>query len=165
MNSSEGLKRLLYSRFLHFSHLTEQILATESEEFVDFARLEGLSAFPTNLTSVHTIDCIGHNEPINNTSIAERMNLSKASISKISTKLLEEGYIKRSQMNDNKKEVYFSLTPKGRQIFEVHTRMHVIFENRFIESMKDFSESELQGVLKFFQMIIQHNENIAKREE
>ncbi|GIO38498.1 hypothetical protein J41TS12_33590 [Paenibacillus antibioticophila] len=68
-------------------------------------------------------------------------------------------------MNDNKKEVYFSLTPKGRQIFEVHARMHVIFENRFIESMQDFSESELQGVLKFFQMIIQHNENIAKGEE
>ncbi|WP_237167727.1 MarR family transcriptional regulator [Paenibacillus yonginensis] len=144
--------------------MTEQLFAIESEEFADFARLEGLSSFPTNLTSVHTIDCIGHYEPINNTSIAEKMNLSKASITKISTKLLEEGYIKRSQMNDNKKEVYFSLTPKGRQIFEVHARMHVIIENRFIDSMNDFSESELQAVLKFFQMIIQHKEKIANGE-
>lgn len=165
MNSSEGLKRLLYSRFLHFAHLTEQIFTTESEEFADFARMQGLSSFPTNLTSVHTIDCIGHNEPINNTSIAEKMNLSKASITKISAKLLEEGFIKRSQMNDNKKEVYFSLTPKGRQIFEVHAMMHVIIENRFIDSMNVFSESELQAVLKFFQMMIQHNDNIAKGEE
>lgn len=165
MSSSEGLKRLLYSRFLHFAHLTEQIFTTESEQFADFARMQGLSLFPTNLTSVHTIDCIGHHEPINNTSIAEKMKLSKASITKISAKLLEEGFIKRSQMNDNKKEVYFSLTPKGRQIFEVHAMMHVIIENRFIDSLDDFSESELQAVLKFFQMMIQPNDNNAIREE
>ncbi|MFP4977503.1 MarR family transcriptional regulator [Paenibacillus sp. CN-4] len=162
MNSSEGLKRLLYSQFLHFTHLTEKIFTTESEEFANFARLEGLSSFPANLTSVHTIDCIGHNEPINNTSIAEKMKLSKASITKISNKLLEEGFIKRSQMNDNKKEVYFSLTPKGRQIFEVHAMMHVIIENRFIDLMSVFSESELQAVLKFFHMMIQHYDKSAK---
>ncbi|WP_262985738.1 hypothetical protein [Paenibacillus sp. PL91] len=43
--------------------------------------------------------------------------------------------------------------------------MHVIIENRFIDSMDDFSESELQAVLKFFQMMIQHNDNNAKGEE
>ncbi|MBT2218670.1 MarR family transcriptional regulator [Virgibacillus dakarensis] len=162
MDPSEGLKRLLYDRFLHFSHLTEQIFTTEIDEFDNLARLQGITSYPNNMTTVHVIDCIGNNEPINNKSIAEKMNLSKASITKISTNLLKEGYIKRSRMNDNKKEVYFSLSSKGRQIFEVHAMMHEIIERRFISLLNSFSESELQASLKFFQTMIDQSDNIVR---
>lgn len=162
---SDGIKRLLYERFLHVTHLNEQIFIAEGDEFTHLARLQGMDSIPNNLTSVHVIDCIGNNEPINNTSIAERMNLSKASITKISTKLLEEGFIKRSQMNDNRKEVFFSLSPKGRQIFDVHATMHEHFERRFIAALHTFSESELQASLKFFQTMIDQGESIIKGDE
>lgn len=162
MNASEGLKRLLYERFLHFSHLTEQMFAAEIEQFANLARLQGLSSFSGNMTTIHVIDCIGSHEPINNTSIAEKMNLSKASITKISAKLLKEGCIKRSQMNDNRKEVYYSLTSKGRQLFEVHASMHDIIERRFIGVMSSFSEAELQAALKFFQTMIDQQNSIVR---
>ncbi|WP_010275808.1 MarR family transcriptional regulator [Paenibacillus senegalensis] len=162
MHPAEGLKQLLYDRFLHFSHLTEQVFATEIGEFEELARLYGLASIPSNMTSVHVIDCIGNNEPINNTSIADKMKLSKASITKISTNLLKEGYIKRTQMKDNKKEVYFTLTPKGKQIFEIHAKLHEIIERRFKDVMDSFSEGELQAVLKFFQTMIAEKENIFK---
>lgn len=80
--------------------------------------------------------------------------MSKASVTKISTKLHKDGFIKRSQMNDNKKEVYFSLTPKGRQVFEVHAKLHEIVKRRFLDGLDSFSEAELQAVLKFFQTVI-----------
>jgi DNA-binding MarR family transcriptional regulator len=159
---SEGTKRLLYERFLHFTHLTEQLFTVENREFTEHAQLQGIDSIPNNLTSVHVIDCIGNNEPINNTSIAEKMNLSKASISKISAKLLQEGFIKRSQMNDNKKEIYFSLTSKGRQIFEVHGLMHKEIEQSFMTALNSFSESELQASLKFIQTIIDQSKHIAR---
>ncbi|WP_156857461.1 MarR family transcriptional regulator [Oceanobacillus sp. AG] len=165
MKPTEGLKRLLYERFLHFTHLFEQIFSTEIDEFVHLARLQGITSWPNNMTSVHVIDCIGNNEPINNTSIAEKMNLSKASISKISSNLIKEGYIKRSQMNDNKKEVYFYLSPKGRQIFELHTMMHEKIERRFINVFDSFSESELQASLKFFQTMIDQRDSIVKGDD
>ncbi|MEC0226756.1 MarR family transcriptional regulator [Paenibacillus alba] len=161
MNPSEGLKQFLYDRFLHFLHLTEDISTTEIEEFANLARLQGLASFP-NLTGIHVIDCIGNNEPINNTSIAEKMNLSKANITKVSTQLHTEGFIKRSQMNDNKKEVYFSLSPKGRQVFEAHTMMHEKMKRKFFDDLNSFSESELQASLKFFQTIINQNDNVVK---
>lgn len=165
MNPSEGLKRLLYERFLHFAHLMENNLRDEIEELVYLAQLEGITSCPNNMTSIHVIDCIGKNEPINNTSIAEKMNLSKASISKISTHLIKEGYIKRSQMNDNKKEVYFYLSSKGKQIFEVHAIMHEMIERRFISVFDSFSDSELQASLKFFQTVIDQRDNILKGNE
>ena len=161
MNPSEGLKQFLYDRFLHFLHLAEDISRTEIEEFANLAKLQGLTSFP-NLTGIHVIDCIGNNEPINNTSIAEKMNLSKASITKVSTQLHTEGFIKRSQMNDNKKEVYFSLSPKGRQVFEAHTLMHEKIKRKFFDDLNSFSESELQASLKFFQTIINQNANVVK---
>ncbi|MFS0725201.1 MarR family transcriptional regulator [Paenibacillus sp. 1P07SE] len=160
---SEGLKRTLYERFLHYAHLIEQRFAAESNEFTSLAQLHGITSIPSNLTSVHVIDCIGNNEPINNTSIAEKMNLSKASISKISNKLLQEGFIKRRQMVDNKKEVYFTLSPEGKKIFEVHAAMHEVLEERFIAVLHSLSESEIQGALKFIDVMIE-NQDMGKGE-
>ena len=154
---SEGLKRALYERFLHFTHLSEQVFAAESSQFNELAELHGVTAIPGNLTSVHVLDCIGAHEPINNTTIAEKMNLSKASISKNSHKLLQEGYIKRSQMVDNKKEVFFSLTPKGQKIYDLHVAMHEMFEERFVAAMSNLTESEIQATLKFFQVMIEES--------
>ncbi|MGO4548877.1 MarR family transcriptional regulator [Paenibacillus sp. 2TAB23] len=165
MIPSESLKRLLYGRFLHYTHLTEQMFSSEIDGFAELAREHGISSFPNSMTSVHVIDCIGNNEPINNVSIAEKMNLSKASITKISTKLLQEGYIKRSQLNDNKKEVYFSLSFKGKRIFEVHALMHEQIERNFISLMSSFTEAELQASLKFFQMMIDQGDSFMKGDD
>ncbi|MFC6552460.1 MarR family transcriptional regulator [Cohnella cellulosilytica] len=161
---SEGLKRILYERFLHFTHLTEQMFSSEIGEFIELARIQGISTIPNNLTTVHVMDCIGNYEPVNTTTIAEKMNLSKASISKISNKLLAEGFIKRSQMVDNKKEKYFTLSPKGRKVFDVHAMMHEVIERRFIAALHSFSESELQAVTKFFQIMIEKQDDIVKGE-
>lgn len=165
MDQSEGLKRLLYNHLLHFEHLSEQFYTTEMDTFSDLTRQYGLPFVPSNMTSIHVIDCIGNHEPINHTAIADKMNLSKASITKISVKLLEEGCIKRSQLNDNKKEIYFSLTPKGRQLFDVHARMHEIIEQRFIGSLTDFTEPELQAALKFFRTMIAKRNTFITGEE
>ena len=83
-----------------------------------------LNGLPGNMTTIHVISCIGHDEPINNTGIAKKMNLSKANITKISSKLLKEGLIKRFQLTDNKKEIYFRLTPSGKQVFELHEKFY-----------------------------------------
>lgn len=161
---SEGLKRTLYEHFLHFTHLNEQMFTAEISEFTGLAQLHGMTSIPSNLTSVHVIDCIGKHEPINNTSIAEKMDLSKASISKICNKLLEEGFVKRSQMMDNKKEIYFTLSPKGKKIFELHVAMHAMIEERFIASLNALSESEIQATLKFFQVMIENRDVMVRGE-
>lgn len=162
---AEQIKRMLHERVLHLQHVTEQMMSAESGVFNDLARSYDISSIPDNLTSVHVIDCIGNHEPINNTAIAEKMNLSKASISKISAKLLKENFVRRSQLNDNKKEVYFTLSPKGRQIYEIHARMHHIFEQRFITMMNGFSEAELLASLKFIQAMIDQKDQWVSIDE
>lgn len=157
MYPAEGLKRLLYDRFIHLSHLSEELFAAEESAIAELLQEHGITFSSTSLTSIHVLDCIGNNEPINSTAIADKMKLSKASITKISTKLLQDDCIKRNRMNDNKKEVYFSLTPKGRKLFDLHARMHEEFEQKFLESMNSFTEPELQASLKFIQTMIDYS--------
>ncbi|MEJ8544743.1 MarR family transcriptional regulator [Brevibacillus borstelensis] len=156
MNTSETIKWLVYAQVVHFAHLSEQLIESEQDKLLRYAQEQQLESIPRHLTSVHVIDCIGNNEPINNTALAEKMDLSKASITKISAKLLEEGYIKRRQLNDNKKEIYFSLTAKGRQVFELHQQLHKLKEERFMQLLKPFTEAELHAILRFLQSVSAH---------
>ncbi|MFB8374287.1 MarR family transcriptional regulator [Paenibacillus taichungensis] len=151
MDSKDRTKQLLYDQFIRFLHVYENHKDTEIEQFLSIAQRESIDKIPQHLTAVHMIDCIGRHEPINNTGIAEAMNLSKASITKIGNKLLEEGFVKRTKMNDNKKESYFRLSPQGKKIFELHERLHVLEAERFSRSLDKYSEPELKIIHQFFQ--------------
>ncbi|MDN8589039.1 MarR family transcriptional regulator [Paenibacillus sp. 11B] len=151
MDSKDRTKQLLYDQFIRFLHVYENHKDTEIEHFLSIAQRESIEKIPQHLTAVHMIDCIGRHEPINNTGIAEAMNLSKASITKIGNKLLEEGFVKRTKMNDNKKESYFRLSPQGKKIFELHERLHVLEAERFYRSLDKYSEPELKIIHQFLQ--------------
>ncbi|MDN4602381.1 MarR family transcriptional regulator [Paenibacillus sp. F6_3S_P_1C] len=151
MDSRDRTTQLLYDQFIRFLHVYENHKDTEIEHFLSIAQRESIEKIPQHLTAVHMIDCIGRHEPINNTGIAEAMNLSKASITKIGNKLLEEGFVKRTKMNDNKKESYFRLSPEGKKIFELHERLHVLEAERFYRSMDKYSEPELKIIHQFLQ--------------
>lgn len=151
MNAEERTKQLLYEQYIRFLHVYESYKDTEIEHFHHIAQTEVIEKFPQNLTAVHVIDCIGRHEPINNTGIAETMNLSKASITKIGNKLLEEGFVKRTQMNDNKKESYFRLSQQGKKVFELHERLHELEAERFYRLLNKYSEMELKVIHKFLQ--------------
>jgi DNA-binding MarR family transcriptional regulator len=151
MTSKDRTKQLLYHQFIRFLHVYENHKDTEIEHFLSVAQRESIEKIPQHLTAVHMIDCIGKHEPINNTGIAEAMNLSKASITKIGNKLLEEGFVKRTKMNDNKKESYFRLSPQGKKIFELHERLHVQEAERFYRTLDKYSEAELKAIQQFLQ--------------
>jgi DNA-binding MarR family transcriptional regulator len=64
---------------------------------------------------------------------------------------MEEGFVKRTKMNDNKKESYFRLSSQGKKIFELHERLHILEAERFYRSMDKYSEAELKIIHQFLQ--------------
>jgi DNA-binding MarR family transcriptional regulator len=151
MEPSHGLKQHLHDRYLRFLHLHERLSETEIDQFFHLAEEHSIKAASLNITSVHVIDCIGRHEPINSTAIAERMELSKASITKISGKLLADGLVKRTQLKDNRKEIYFRLTVRGRKVFELHNRLHQTEAARFQLFLDRYSDEELTVIRHFLQ--------------
>ncbi|MCU5556955.1 MarR family transcriptional regulator [Bacillus cereus] len=150
---NKGIKQKIYGNFLHLLHLNEQKTEKDIETFFKQAKMEEIEYVPTNMTSIHVIACIGENQPINNITIARKMNLSKANITKINTKLIKENLITRFQSIDNKKEVYYKLTPAGQSLCELHQKIHDQKENEFYQFVDSFSEIEQNAILKFLQNI------------
>ncbi|WP_350252616.1 MarR family transcriptional regulator [Bacillus halotolerans] len=146
-------KQLIYDIYVRLLHLNEQKANISLRQFFKEAAEEDVIDVPKNMTSIHVIDCIGQHEPINNTGIAKKMNLSKANVTKISTKLIKEEFINSYQLSDNKKEVYFKLTRKGRQIFDFHEKLHKKKELAFYQFLDSFSQDEQNAVLKFLEQL------------
>ncbi|EGL20175.1 MULTISPECIES: MarR family transcriptional regulator [unclassified Paenibacillus] len=156
MDYPESIKALIYKQLLHLFHLQEQRLELELKEIKDLVQLHQLKGVPGSLSAIHVLDCIGNHEPINHSAIVDKLNLSKASITKINKKLLALGLINRTQLNDNRKEVYFRLMPLGKQLFEMHRALHEAEEQSFIRFLDSYSDSEHQTILKFFQGVTRY---------
>ncbi|WP_019908833.1 MarR family transcriptional regulator [Paenibacillus sp. HW567] len=151
LESADSLKQLLYAQYIRFLHMHESLAETELDQFLVFAQRESINNFPQSITAIHVIDCIGRHEPVNSTTIAEILDLSKASITKIGGRLLKDGLVNRTQKDDNKKESYFQLTPQGKKIFDLHAQLHEIEAQRFYRFVDKYSAAELQLIRKFLQ--------------
>lgn len=120
-----------------------------------------------NITELHVISSIGEHEPINVTALAERLRTSKATVSRICSKLLSMDIIRRTQLSDNKKEVYFRLNPKGRKLNVLHEDVHHELEQRFLGILDSYNEDELLIVQKVFRDILNNwtsiHENLDTR--
>ncbi|MFP4977795.1 MarR family transcriptional regulator [Paenibacillus sp. CN-4] len=139
----------LYEQYIKMLHLNELYTEQEIDRFRELAREQQIDMLSNNITSVHVIDCIGDYEPINHTGIVKKMDLSKASITNICSKLMETDFIMRSQLNNNRKEIYFSLTDKGRRVYHLHKKLHQEKEESFYRFIESYSEAELQTIGKF----------------
>ncbi len=96
-------------------------------------------------TEMHTIDSIGKIENPNVTKIAQKLNLTKACISKIIKKLIEKKSIETYKNPDNKKETYYKLTSKGCEVFNAHLKMHENWCEKDKEFFEQFKKSELKS--------------------
>ncbi|MFP7416627.1 MarR family transcriptional regulator [Priestia filamentosa] len=154
---SQLSKHLIYESYLQLLHLNEQKVDTVSQTFshyLDEQEFNQLELLPSNMSSIHVIECIGHNEPINNIGIATKMNLSKANITKITRKLIKDELIKRFQLSDNKKEIYFKLTSRGKQVFALHEKLHNKKRDQFYELIDNFSDDKQKVILEFLGKMI-----------
>ena len=99
-------------------------------------------------TEMHCIDRIGKMPNPNVTKIASDLNLTKAAISKIIKKLIDKKAISSYKVSDNKKETYFKLTKKGRQVFDKHLVMHQKRYEKDAAFFEKFNDTDLKTAYK-----------------
>ena len=81
-------------------------------------------------SEVHCIEYIEKNKNSNVTTLAESFYMTRGAISKLTKKLIHKGLIESYQKSDNRKEVYFRLTKKGKEVYEIHEKLHNEFQER-----------------------------------
>src|SRR5690606_35029554 len=97
-----------------------------------------------SISSLHVLDVIYMHDGIIGIDIAREMGLTKGAVSKITRKLLEQGLIRKTQLPDNLKEIYFSVTPLGAELAELHRLFHQEKDQKAMELLASFDGPSLE---------------------
>lgn len=106
------------------------------------------------LSEFHVIDCIGKNQLPNTTFISKELGMTKGAISKITSKLLKKDLIKANRLENNKKEIYYTLTTQGKQAFKIHEELHEIENQKIIAVLNRYSKNKLDTINNFLDDLI-----------
>jgi len=107
-------------------------------------------------SEVHCIEYIGRNVDSNVTKLAESFYMTRGAISKINKKLIKKGIIESYQKPDNKKEIYFRITEKGKVIYKVHEELHKEFQERDKAVFEQVTKEQYDIMLSFVERYSKH---------
>lgn len=108
------------------------------------------------LSEVQCLEYIGKNGDSNVTKLAESFYMTRGAISKITKKLIKKGLVKSYRKPDNKKEIYFSLTPQGKRINKVHDTLHKEFLERDRSVFEQVTGEQFDIMLSFVETYNRH---------
>jgi len=112
-------------------------------------------------SEIHTLVAIGKHQGCNLTELAMDLNITKGGAGKFIKKLLNKDLIHKTQLPNNKKEVIFYMTDKGRIAYDTHElfeqdRFGKIFET--LDSMEEKKVKDLEDFLKKLNEILDAGE-------
>ena len=107
-------------------------------------------------SEVHCIEYIEKNTDVNVTKLAEAFYMTKGAITKVTQKLMDKNVIESYQKKDNKKEIYFRLTSKGKEVFEVHEKLHDEIKKRDSAVFESMSNRQFEDILRFMEDYSRH---------
>ena len=115
-------------------------------------------------SEIHCIEYIGSNVDSNVTKLAESFYMTRGAISKLNKKLIKKGIIESYQKSDNKKEIYFRLTERGKAIYKVHEELHKEFEERDRAIFEQVTEEQYDIMLSFVEKYNKHLDAEIKKQ-
>lgn len=152
MDSLERKEELKRELIINFDSFMNKI-SMENHENEYLKELLGEEKYKNisdiTLTECHVIDCIERNPLINAIGISQKMNITKGGISKISSRLLKKKLIQIYRREGNKKEIFYSLTPLGREVFLVHEKLHEKLYQKADLFLDGFTDGELKKINEF----------------
>ena len=116
-----------------------------------------------SLSEIELIEKIALINHANVTKLAAASFMTRGAISKQTKKLQSKGLIESYQLGDNKKEIYFKLTPQGTKINQVHTDLHKSFLKRDEKIFESMSDEDYHTIFRFIGRYREHLKSIAEK--
>lgn len=101
---------------------------------------------------IHTIAAIGNNPDINVTQLAEKLGVTKGTISPVVTKLAERGYVSKLKGGESNKEILLRLTVKGQMAYHGHEMFHLKLHAELFEEFDRENSDHLEFLKRFLQV-------------
>lgn len=109
-------------------------------------------------SEIHCIQYIGDNSNVNVTKIADAFHMTTGGVTKLTKKLIGKELLSSYQNSDNKKEIYFTLTDTGEEIYKIHCNLDMQFQQRDNEIFNNITDETYKAIMNFFHTYSQHLE-------
>ena len=116
-------------------------------------------------SELNCIDCIGRMKHPNAARIADEMDLTRSAVSKILRKLIAKDAAISYQLPGNQKEIYYKLTPYGRELFRQHRLRHLNWEQRDREFFDSLDPVRLPHCARIHQRLQRLSRAKARRRD
>ena len=104
----------------------------------------------STITAMRVLDAVGRMEPVNGISVALRYHIPKGTVSKVTRRLIAQKLLSASSLPSNRKEIYFHLTPLGREFVDFHRS----FDGQMEQGFRRFLQRYEPGVLRLLVQIL-----------
>jgi DNA-binding MarR family transcriptional regulator len=110
--------------------------------------------FPLYHSEVHLLEAIKFCTGANAGEIARYLGVTNGAVSQVAKKLIDKALIETYQSEDNRKEVFFRLTPLGDKACAGHQRHHTKINASLNKYIEHLDEKDYQAILGFFDVLI-----------
>lgn len=138
----EEITRQLYEFF--------RLLEDEKKKTKDYGG--GIELYHAEVTF---LECITRNESENASGLAKCLGVSKGAVTQLSAKLLQKELIAAGKRDDNKKEKYYRLTRRGRQLMGQHHMEHDKANRRIHAFLATATAAETDVIVRFLKCLSQ----------
>ncbi len=121
-------------------------------------------------SEMHLLKAVGQFSDITVTQVAAHLKKSKSACSQMVRKLCHKGLLKQERNPDNHRELRLTLTERGWEIFQLHTRFERKCLQRSCRYLDNFSDKELeiyiqvqQRLNEAFQKDVEDNQELYER--
>lgn len=139
--------------FLMKKERKQQLRNKIAEAFAETGKINNRS---WTLTQLHITALLKKYEEANNRLLAEKLHISRAAVTKAVKVLLKENIVIENQKAENKKEIYYMLTDKGKELAAIHEKLHEKARLHYMKIFKLFSEQELDTINRFLLQMIKN---------
>lgn len=80
--------------------------------------------------------------------LAERLNVTKPSVTALVQKLIRMGYVKKVQSEEDRRVYHIVLTSKGEKFTEMHAHMHRLIAQKLAENLDADEVQQLSTLLQ-----------------
>lgn len=109
-----------------------------------------------NALEVHCIEFIEKISDPNVTKLSKAFHMTRGAISKLAKRLIKAGVVETYQKPENKKEIYYRITERGREIYLKHETLHQNRIDRDILFFSQLSDAEKDSLISIFDKFDKH---------